>query len=227
MNSQSHFPIIGIHTDILEQKYGPIHAVVLRHDNVKEIKKGTDAIREARIVDKNDILRTYALTFLTYDKENKKIVSIDDEIRQGGLIGKTFRKHGYVIKKNVIDVFLMKIPSWMKDDFKTSVNEVKARLTEFYAKKDIGTPIIYGIVLEVYSPDFKDPKDGINNVDITQINPLTSTLQDAGISSDEIWRRLDRASEANEWDDLKDKYEEAQKLSKPIIQSIHAKYQNI
>jgi hypothetical protein len=82
MESKEHFPIVNrLHTDVLQDKYGTIIADVLRHDNVMETKKGTERIREARLVDKDNVLRTYALTFLTYDKNNKEIVTIDDEIR--------------------------------------------------------------------------------------------------------------------------------------------------
>jgi len=221
---QGHFPVKDkLHTDILEQKYGPIHAEVLRHDNVKEMKKGAERIREARLVDEENILRTYALTFLTYDKENSEIANIDNEIREGGLIGQTFRNYGYTIKKNVIDVFIMPIPSKMKDDFKVETNEAKARLTEFYAKKTGSTPTIYGTVLEIYSPDFKNPDDGINEVDINQVNPLTGALQSVGVPIDEIWERLDRAGENNEWDDVKERYEQANELSQPVVQSLHEK----
>ncbi|MEI8339532.1 MAG: hypothetical protein WCF94_02610 [bacterium] len=219
---ETHFPVKEkLHTDILEEKYGPIHAVVLRHDNVSESPKGAKRIREARLVDEKDILRTYALTMLTYDKGNKELVDIDNEIRQGGLIGKTFRSHGYTVKKNVIDVFIMDIPEWMSKDFHKDDKNAKARLTEFYAKKEDSTPVIYGTVLEVYSPDFKDPKDGINEVDMSQVNPLTGALQSVGVPTDEIWERLDRAAESNEWDDLKDRYEQARKLSQPAIDSLH------
>lgn len=219
-----HFPIINkLHTDVLQEKYGTIIANVLRHDNVRKTKKGSERIREARLVDKNNTLRTYALTFLTYDKTNKEIVEIDEEIRLWWLIWETFRKHWYVIKKNVIDVFIMDIPSRMKEDFKVESNKAKARLTEFYAKNKSTNPVIYWIVLEVYSPDFKDPEDWINQVDINQINPLTGALQDSWIPIDEIRERLDRASETNEWDDLKERYEQAEWLSQKVVESLHTK----
>ncbi len=219
-----HFPITNrLHTDVLQDKYGPIVADVLRHDNVKAMKKGSERIREARLVDKDNILRTYALTFLTYDKNNKEIVDIDEEIRLWWLIWVTFRKHWYTIKKNVLDVFIMDIPNWMKEDFKVEWNKAKARLTEFYAKSPSTNPVIYWIVLEVYSPDFKNPENGINQIDINQINPSTGTLQDSWIPIDEIRERLDRASESNEWDDLKERYEQAQKLSKKVVKSLHEK----
>ena len=219
-----HFPTTEkLHTDILEQKYGPIHSQVLRHDSVNECAEGFECIREARLVDAGDILRTYALTFLTYDKKNTELVRIDAEIRSGGLIGKTFREHGYVIKKNVIDVFLIDVPEWMKKDFHSNESKAKARFTEFYAKKGNETPVIYGIVLEIYSPDFKDPKDGINEVDRAQINPTTDSLIAAGIPGEEIWKRLDRASETHEWDDMKESYVQAERLSAPIVTVLHRK----
>ncbi|MFA6421936.1 MAG: hypothetical protein WCV92_00830 [Candidatus Buchananbacteria bacterium] len=221
---QIHFPVKKkLHTDILEQKYGPIHAVVLRHDRALKNKKKTERTREARLVDKNNILRTYALTFLTYDTNNKELVKIDDEIRQGGLIGKVFRKHGYIIKKNVIDVFIAPIPLWMKKDFAVKVKRAKYRMSEFYAKKKNLSPVIYGIVLEIYSPDFKDPKEGINHIDRAQINPLIKNLITVGMSDEDIWKRLDKASDVNEWEDLQDKYKKARKRSQPVVQSLHKK----
>jgi hypothetical protein len=222
--STEHFPVKEkLHTDILEKKYGPIHADVIRHDNVREALQGVERIREARLVDEQDILRTYALTFLTYDRNDEELLRVDEEIREGGLIGKTFRGNGYEIKKNVIDVFLISIPEWMRIDFHTDGEKAKARLTEFYAKKGDKSPVVYGQVLEIYSPDFKKPEDGINEVDLVQVNPLTDTLRGSGIPADEIWARLDRASEDNEWDDVKSKYELAQKLSRPIVAGLHEK----
>jgi hypothetical protein len=207
----------------LESIYGPIHADVLRHDNVRESEKGMERIREARLVDEDNILRTYALTFLTYDKNNDELVRIDDEIREGGSIGKTFRKHSYEVKKNVIDVFIIDIPKWMIDDFHVDTDKAKARLTEFYAKRKNQTPVIYGTVLEIYSPDFKDPEDGVNDFDKAQKNPLTGTLQSVGVPTDEIWERLDRAAKPDEWKDLDEKYSQAQKMSESIIQQIRDK----
>lgn len=219
-----HFPVADkLHTDILEEKYGPIHAVVLRHDNVETSEPGIDRIREARLVDKDDVLRTYALTFLTFDKTNTELSMIDNEIRNGVLIGQTFRKHGYVVKKNVIDVFLLDLSVKMQQDFKVASDKAKARLTEFYAKKDAAEPLIYGTVLEVYSPDFKDPNDGINNVDHAQINPSTETMQTAGIPTQEIWNRLDRAAETDEWDGLKPQYDKAKQASEATVLSLHKK----
>lgn len=226
-NHHEHFPTKDrLHTDVLREKYGPIHADVLRHDSGHE-KTKQDRLREARLVDEENILRTYALTFLTYDPEDTELLSIDDEIRESGLIGETFRQHGYTIKKNVIDVFIMDIPEWMQDDFNVESNKAKARLTEFYAKREnedtTDALTIYGTVVEIYSPDFKDPNDGINEIDHNQINPLTEDMKNAGIPMEKIWEKLDRASEPDEWGDMKNEWTQAMGLSKEKVNALHKK----
>ena len=224
MENIQHFPTKEkLHTDVLSEKYGPIHADVLRHDNKREAVDGSECLREARLVDKENILRTYALTFLDFDPNNAELMKIDDEIRNGGLIGETFRKYGYTIKKNVVSVFLLKIPESMKTDFKVDADQAKSRITEFYAKKEGSDPVIYGTVLEVYSPDFRDPNEGLNDVDLDQVNPTIGDMQKVGIPTNEIWSRLDRAAEPDEWKDMEEKYKEAQGLSAPIVQTLLSK----
>ncbi len=191
-----HFPLIDrLHTDILEEKYGPIHAEVLRHD---------DLVRESQLADAKGISRTYALTFFPKDRENDEIRTIDDEIRAGGLIGETFRKHSYAIRKNVVDVFVLELPAWLKTDFQTQEGYSKARMSEFYAKKRDSSPVIYGDVLEVYAPDFRSPI--VNQFDNNQINPSTDELTKAGFSKDEIWMRL---GNNNDWSDVHERYSKA------------------
>jgi hypothetical protein len=190
-----HFPLIDrLHTDVLEEKYGAIHAKVLKHD---------DLVRESHLVDAKDISRTYALTFFPESKANAEIKRIDSEIRAGGLIGVTFRTFGYSIRKNVVDVFVLELPEWLKNDFKTNENYAKARMSEFYAKKEGVSPAIYGDVLEVYTPDFRPPI--VNQFDNSQINPSTEELIKVGFSIDNIWTRLGD----NNWTDVQVKYDKA------------------
>jgi hypothetical protein len=202
-----HFPTVDrLHSDVLEDKYGPIHSIVIRHD---------DIIREAHLMDASDISRTYALTFFSFDRTNEEMCAINEKIKSGGLIGQTFREHGYEIRKNVIDVFTVPLPDWLKKDFHSSDAFAKARLSEFYAKKDGSSPIIYGTVLEVYAPDFRGPI--INDVDLAQINPSTEMFEQLGVSKDMIWGRLDKATQKDEWADLQDKYERAKQSSLPLV----------
>lgn len=223
IEKQKHFPTKEkLHTDMLEEKYWTIIGDVIRHDNFLDNK---ERIREVRMIDKDNILRTYAITFLTYDKHDKNISDIDEEIRNWWLIWKTFREHNYIVKKNVIDVYIIDIPERIQKDFNTENTKAKARLTEFYTKPKNTeiSPVVYGIVCEIYSPDFRNPEDWINKTDLNQINPTTGMLQDYGIARDIIWDRLDKANETNERSDFQEQYDLAKKSSIPVIKNIREK----
>lgn len=208
-----HFPIKDkLHTDVLEEKYGPIHADVLYHDN---------EFREAKLVDAEGISRTHTLTFFEFDKSNEEISNINKEIQAGGLIGKVFREHGYTIKKNVINVFMMPLTQQMQADFKTEASTAKSRISEFYAKKGENDPVIYGKVLEIYSPDFRNPKDGLNEVDLAQVNPTVTFLIEDGLASNYIWSKLDNVKEGE--GNTFSQHEDAQKKSQAVVLDIHEK----
>ncbi|MFH1802381.1 MAG: hypothetical protein ABH864_02920 [archaeon] len=96
----------------------------------------------------------------------------------------------------------------MKLEFKTNENHAKARLSEFYAKKKGSLPSIYGVVVEIYSPDFR--KAIINKVDMAQESALTPALEKQGFSREEIWMRIGRE---NDYEDQKSKFLAAKKES--------------
>lgn len=182
-----HFNLTNkLHTDVLESKYGKIHSDVLKHDGF---------MREVFLSDDNNIARTYALTIFEFDKNNLEIKSIDEIIKNCGLIGKTFREHGYEVRKNVTGVFIIENPEWLKSEFADTHQYSKSRLSEFYAKKEDEEPIIYGTLLEVYCPDFRSAE--INTVDIQQTNPTTSVLEQAGYSKTEIFDALKEENKFN------------------------------
>lgn len=205
-----HFPLTNkLHTDMLEEKYGPIHAEVIHHD---------DEVREANLVDEGGISRTYALTFLTFDHNNEELVNINEEIKSGGSIGKVFREHGYEVRKNVIKVYVVNLPSQLKDKFKVESDKAKARLSEFYAAKEGQTPIIYGVVTEIYSPDFRPAE--VNEIDIAQDNPTTNALQKVGISKTEIWEKI---GVGNDWSDKADLIKKANELAQAEEDALQAR----
>jgi hypothetical protein len=206
-NKQSleHFPLIErLHTDVLEDKYGPITAKVIRHDN---------EIREVHLIDEGGVSRTYALTFFTHDNQSiEEITQINEQIKSGSAIGKAFKEHGYSIRKNVIDVYTIHLSKELKSEFQHDSDFAKARLSEFYAKKENGEPIIYGTVVEIYSPDFRGPV--INPTDISQINPSTAAFEQAGINKEQVW---DHLGQSNTWDDMTQEYEQAKEKSLPLV----------
>ena len=175
-----HFPLKNkLHTDILEKKYGKISAKIIKQDS---------RIRISHLIDEKGISRTFAITLINPEIKNKEVLEINEEIKKGETIGKAFRKKGYEIKKNVIDVFLLKLNKNLKESFKTDKSEAKARISEFYAKKNKEAPIVYGTVLEVYSPYFRKPK--INLADEKQVNPTTLELIRKRISPKQVWEKL-------------------------------------
>lgn len=201
-----HFPLTEkLHTDVLEEKYGPISSRVLKH---------TDSIREALLVDSNGVARTYAITFFNGGFSGE-VAAIHAEIKAGKPIGKAFRERGYIVRKNVLDVFIISIPAWLKKEFKVSSSKAKARLSEFYAKKAGESPIIYGIVTEIYTPDFR--KAVVNRVDSAQVSPMTEYLENEGISKESIWMRI---GNDNNYDDTRKKFSKARGSSKSAISSL-------
>jgi len=208
-----HFPLVDrLHTDVLEEKYGPITSEIIKHDN---------NIRISHLIDENIISRTFAITFFPKKGLKGQVATIDKDIRKGTPIGKAFRKKGYAVRKNVIDVYIEKLPKWLKEAFKTKENFAKARLSEFYTKKKSTKPIIYGTVVEIYSPNFRGPV--INNVDISQISASTQALEKVGFTKDEIWQHLG----GDDWAQGQDKYMQAKKDSLPLVFSLKKKIKTV
>lgn len=205
-----HFPLVDrLHTDVLEAKYGPISARLIKH---------TDKIRMAHLVDAKNISRTFAITFLTKSKWNEEIREINSRIMAGEAIGKAFRQFDYSIRKNVLEVYIIDLPKWLQIEFALDIPAAKARISEFYAKKEDAEPIIYGEVVEIYSPDFRSP--AINEVDKSQISALSKELEKEGITPNEIWERVGRG---NDWSDKMRKFKEARVNSLAGIKELKQK----
>lgn len=144
--------------------------------------------RIADIVDASGISRTHAITLFPDWCDHQELSEIDSDIQKGGLIGKTFRDHGYTIRKHVAGVYIVALPAWLKERFQTTASYAKARTSEFYARKEDEEPKIYGYVTEIYTPDFR-PAD-INDVDQAQISATTDALEALGVDRDIIWKSI-------------------------------------
>lgn len=168
-----------LHTDVLEQRYGPVHAEVVEH---------TDERRIVDIVDATGISRTHAITLFPEWCDTPLLSDIDAEIRAGGLIGKTFRNHGYTIRKHVTGVSIVDLPDWLQQKFATEDVQAKARTSEFFARSGNEKPLIYGYVTEIYTPDFRPAE--INTIDINQLSANTSALESLGVTRDTIWKSI-------------------------------------
>lgn len=175
-----HFPLNEqLHTDVLEQQYGPVHVEVQEH---------TDERRIADIVDESGVSRTHAITLFPEWCDRAKLADIDAEIQSGTLIGKTFRKHGYTIRKHVTGVFVVDVPEWLQRRFDDERSHAKARTSEFFARRGEEKPLIYGYVTEIYTPDFRPAE--INERDVAQLSATTEALEALGIDRYIIWKSI-------------------------------------
>jgi hypothetical protein len=159
-----------LHTEVLEEKYGKISLQLLHDDN---------KVREVLLTDKLDIARTYALTIRSNAwRNNKEIVSVNDVIKAGEPIGKAFKTRGFTILKNVLAVYPVGLPEWLRHAFMVEDHFAKTRITEFLVSKS-GKTFQYGFVAEVYSPDFRKPV--INIQDEAQVALALSSQQHARV----------------------------------------------
>ncbi len=202
-----HFAVVErLHTDNLEDRYGPIFAKRLQH---------TTQLRQAHLQDGKGVSRTFAITFFPPRFATTEIRRINQQIKRGAPIGKAFRTHGYNIRKNVLRVEIMQAPSWLAAAFHEPVGKVKARISEFVARKGNEKPLVYGTVVEIYPRDFRPPS--INAVDRSQVNPPVEALQKEGFSMEEIWTRI---GAENHWGDVKSRFASAKRKSKEQVQEI-------
>lgn len=177
-----------LHTDLLQETYGPVSIRLLRHDN---------EVREAHLVDRQGISRTFAVTFLAppYPEE---LARIDAEIRDGAPIGQTFRRYGYEVRKNVLKALAVELPTWLRSEFAHPSLFAKAHLSEFLARLGDRVPELYGTVIEIYPPDFRAP--AITGTDHSQEGPTFKSLLKAGVPPEEAWQRLGGDSACNRAD---------------------------
>jgi len=182
MKSLEHYNLHKrLHTEVLKEKYGKIGLQVLYDDDYK---------REVLLLDEGSVARTYALTLKKSDwNNNKEMIAVNDAIKKGEGIGEAFKKRKFEIQKNILDVYIVNLPKWLQQSFRTRSKMAKARIMEFVVKKD--TSIYnYGIVTEIYSPLFR--KARINEADKLQINIPTSVLESFGFNKEEIWTSLEK-----------------------------------
>jgi hypothetical protein len=153
------------------------------------------AAREVLQID----LRGIATQYTTIIKNNENppsdgIAEVERAIQQGEGVESAFRNRGFIIRKNVLDVYVVSLRSWLRKEFATVECLAKARNTELIIKR--GEMIRnYAMITEVYSPELY--KAEVTEHDNTQVNFAFGTLQAAGFSKQEIWQLMDQ--EAKSW----------------------------
>jgi hypothetical protein len=176
----------GLLSDALGERYGPITARVVRHD-ARE--------REAHLVDATGTTRTYSLTFLSRPMPGP-LRPVNEEIRSGRLIGEAFRDRGFAIRKNVVDVFVVESPAWLRTAFRVKERYAWARVFEFHARKGPAAPHLYGTLCEIFTPDFKPPI--VTPTDVSWLGPCLPGLRACGFTREDAWRRIGRLEDGRD-----------------------------
>lgn len=151
--------------------------------------------REVLQIDQRGIATLY--TTIMKNNENPPsdgIAEVERAIQQGEAVESAFRSRGFIIRKNILDVYVVSLRSWLRKEFATVECFAKARNTELIIKR--GELIRnYAMITEIYSPDLY--KAEVTEHDNTQVNFAFGTLQAAGFSKQEIWQLMDQ--EAKSW----------------------------
>jgi hypothetical protein len=168
-----------LHTDILEDEYGPIRVQLLHHDQ---------DFRAVHLVDRKGISRTFAITFFPPQSVSASITEVNQKIKSGHPMGKAFRDSGYEVRKNVLKVLTIRKPDWLTTAFCDRTPFAKTRISEFLARRAYSPIEFYGTVIEIY-PDVFRPSQ-ISNADQLQEAPAVKNLLRYGFLLEEVWNGL-------------------------------------
>lgn len=176
--SQAFALVDRLQTDALEDRYGLIRAQVLHHG---------DGYRAAHLVDSPRVSRTFALTLLPPSGVEAPLRRLDDRLHAAGSMGKTFREQGFVVRKNVLRVFVAGLPPWLRHAFQSDDACAKARVSEFVVRRAACPPMVFGVVVEIDHPGFRPAV--LRPEDQRQEAPSFTSLLRNGVKAEEVWRR--------------------------------------
>jgi len=191
----------GLLSDALGERYGPITARVLKHD-ARE--------RQAHLIDSKGVTRTFSVTFFSQPMP-APLRAVNAEIRAGCLIGETFRNHGFTIRKNVFDIFVVELPAWLRRAFGSKERYAWTRTFEFHARKGTSPPHLYATLCEIFTPDFKPPL--VTPTDASWMGPSFPALLACGLNREQAWRGISRLEDGR---DVNGRFIEARVATLPL-----------
>lgn len=159
-------------TNKLEKEYGKLSIRLIKQDQAREIYT----------VDQKNRVLAYALTFFR-NTQDQKVRDAHAEIKNGGMIGKTFYKRGLKPKRKILWRGKIKLPKWLKAAFQTDEHLARAQFLEFWVQSQKNKKQLYAVILEIYKPGIAlDLSDDINfkDKDVLEINER-AYLQDKGL----------------------------------------------
>ena len=100
----------NLHTSALEKLFGPIGLRIISED---------DEFRITELYDPEGISRTLGIVKFG-NIELPALKPVHSKILKGGLLGKTLFESNIEFDKEFIGSCIIKLPDWLKDDFKTT-----------------------------------------------------------------------------------------------------------
>ena len=160
----------NLHTSTLEKLFGSIDLRIIRQD---------DDVRIVQLNDKKGISRTLGVVKF-FNVDNDLLVEVHKRILDGGLLGKTLFDSNVDFDKEFIGTLQVKLPKWLKEDFKTEQDSCFA----IFSKISINTNIIskdkilYSELIEIIPPElttmFVDKTKQLNNLSLNVLSLFKS-----------------------------------------------------
>jgi len=165
---------IKLHTYTLEKKFGHIDGRIIKQDK---------NIRIIHLKDGKGISRTLGIVrFLNADK--KVIKGAHKKIKNGGLLGKTFKDFKINFRKEFVGSLRVKLPDWLKNDFNTKQNNGFALFSNVLVSDDslLNNEFLYAELIEIIPLDLKDlfidKTQSLSEID----EKFNSLLKEAGLT---------------------------------------------
>lgn len=194
-----------LHTAALEAHFGKIRPKIYSHAN---------NLRSVMLVDASGKGTTYAVTAIS-QRLPRSVERVNERIKQGAMIGEAFSTAGFQVRKNVLSVFSVSLPEWVKEEFRVRNSRAKARISEYFVRKGTLEPVLYGTLFEIMSPEFSSPQ--IKRADLAQVGALSSELERRGVSKRQIWEIMGRR---NKFGELSGTAKNAKRASVPRVEEI-------
>lgn len=146
--------IKNLHTQALEQLFGPISLHILKQN---------ESIRIVELRDKHKLNRTFAIVkFLNI--KGKVLIEAHDKIVKGELLGKTLCDYKIDFDREFIGSVKVKLPEWLKNDFKTNEDEGYGFISNIWVNDDSVEPnrFVFSKIIEVIPNELK--QEFIHNI---------------------------------------------------------------
>jgi len=133
-----------LHTDLLENLFGPIRLRILKQEN---------ELRIVHLYDLEEISRTLGIVrFRNYDTPTIK--EAHHRIVGGELLGKTLMESNIPCQKAYVSTIKVQLPEWLKKEFKTILGTTSALYSHItLLDQDSNTTFLYAELFEIIPPE--------------------------------------------------------------------------